>query len=73
MVSHVGRAVELPSYADEWMAGARFGEIRKVTDDVALIMLTPPLRFSSEEGPGRIRRSVRYPLADVKFLFPLKN
>lgn len=60
-----GKNVRIPAYADEWMAGVKYGKVTKVEGDVATVKLDPPLRFSSVEGPGRVRRTARYLVADL--------
>ena len=61
----VGKNVRIPAHADEFMAGVKYGKVTSVKGDVATVKLDPPLRFSSNEGPGRVRKTARYLVADL--------
>ncbi len=61
----VGKTVRIPAYADEFMAGIKHGQVKSIKGDVATVKLDPPLRFSSNEGPGLVRKTARYLVADL--------
>ncbi len=61
-----GKCVRIPTYSDEWMAGVGRAYVVNVKDGVAKVRLDPPLRFSSNEGPGRVRRSAKYLADDLR-------
>lgn len=61
----VGKTVRIPAYADEWMAGVKYGQVKSIKGDVATVKLEPALRFSANEGPGLVRKTARYLVADL--------
>jgi hypothetical protein len=61
-----GQRVRIPAYSDEFMAGAYFAYVVNVEDGVAKVRLDPPLRFSSSEGPGLVRRFASYLAVDLR-------